>query len=235
MPTEPAKTFIVDCPWCKAKVAAIEHGRATKTYFNDEICEPSGITIAVGECPSCRSPLVGASHQLDFKGWDGEEEDRWSDMVRVYPKPPKAFLSNRIPKDALNSVTEADRSLQANANIAACVMLGRALEAVCRDLLEPTRSATSTAKASVQPKRPIMLGEGIRKLKEKNIIDERLFDWSQQLHAFRNIAAHSTSEAISRADAEDLQTFVYAIIDYIYDLTDRYNKFKERIARKAKK
>lgn len=33
-----------------------------------------------------------------------------------------------------------------------------------------------------------MLAEGIRKLKEGNHIDERLFDWSQQLHAFRNIA-----------------------------------------------
>jgi hypothetical protein len=233
--SEAVKTFIVDCSWCKAKVAAIEHGRATKTGFDDEAGEPYGITIAVGECPSCHSPLVGESHQVDFEGWAGDEEDRWSDTVRVYPKPPKTFLSYRIPPDVRNSITEADRSLQANANIAACVMLGRALEAVCRDLLEPALSTLSTTAASPPPMRPIMLGEGIRKLREKNIIDERLFDWSQQLHAFRNIAAHPTEESISRQDAEDLQTFVYAIIEYIYDLTDRYNEFKERIAKKAKK
>jgi len=229
-----AKTFIVDCPFCKAKVAAIEHGRATKTGRDYETNEPYGETIVVGECPSCQSLLAGEKHQVEFEGF-GAYEDIWSDIVRIYPMPLKTFLSDRIPRVVLDSIADADRSLQANANTAACVMFGRALEAVCRDLLKPASSTPSTAAASTPPIRPIMLGEGIRKLKEKNLIDERLFDWSQQLHAFRNIAAHPTEEAISRKDAEDLQTFVYAIIEYIYDLTDRYNEFKRRIARKAKK
>lgn len=234
MTTPTAKTFIIDCPWCKAKVAAIEHGRATNTGRDYETGEPYGETIVVGKCPSCQSLLAGEKHQVEFEGF-GADENIWSDIVRIYPKPPKTFLSYRIPIDVRNSIAEADRSLQANANIAACVMLGRALEAVCRDILEPASSIPSTTTANTPLRRPIMLGEGIRKLREKNIIDERLFDWSQQLHAFRNIAAHPTEESISRADAEDLQTFVYAIIEYIYDLTDRYNEFKERIARKAKK
>jgi transposase len=80
-----------------------------------------------------------------------------------------------------------------------------------------------------------MLGKGIAELKSKNIIDQRLFDWSEQLQAFRNIAAHPEGAPISRADAEDLQEFVYAIIEYIYVLTDRYEEFKERLARKARK
>ena len=80
-----------------------------------------------------------------------------------------------------------------------------------------------------------MLGEGIRQLKEKGLIDHRLYDWSQQLHAFRNLAAHASDEPISRDDAEDLQSFVYAIIEYIYDLTDRYTEFMERAKAKAKK
>jgi len=234
MTTPNVNTFIVDCPWCKAKVAAIEHGRAMKEGFDEDAGEPYAIAIAIGNCPSCHSVLVGEKHQVSFKAFDSDE-DYWSDTVRVYPKPPKTFLSNRIPTDVRNSIREADRSLQANANIAACAMLGRALEAVCRDILEPVSSIPSTTTANTLSRRPIMLGEGIRKLRETNIIDERLFDWSQQLHAFRNIAAHPTEESISRADAEDLQTFVYAIIEYIYDLTDRYNEFKERIARKAKK
>ena len=113
-------------------------------------------------------------------------------------------------------------------------MLGRAMEAVCQNLLQPP-SPTPAGGVKPTPKRPIMLGEGIRQLKDKGFIDERLFNWSQQLRAFRNVAAHPTDESISREDAEDLQSFVYAIIEYIYDLTDRYNEFKERIAKKAKK
>jgi hypothetical protein len=48
----------------------------------------------------------------------------------VYPKPMKTFSSYRIPKVALDSLGEADRALQASASVAACAMLGRALEAV---------------------------------------------------------------------------------------------------------
>ncbi|HUV63583.1 MAG TPA: DUF4145 domain-containing protein [Sedimentisphaerales bacterium] len=234
MTAQTVKTFIIDCPWCKAKVAAIEHGRARQAGRSYEDGEPYGNILAVGECPSCHSLLAGESHQVDFEGWDAAE-DRWSDIVRIYPKPPRTFLSYRIPNSVRDSIGEADKSLQANANIAACVMLGRALEAICRDLLEQPSSPSPAAGAKPRPKRPIMLGEGIRQLKDKGLIDDRLLDWSQQLHAFRNVAAHPTDEPISREDAEDLQSFVYAIIEYIYDLTDRYTEFKERIAKKAKK
>jgi hypothetical protein len=124
---------------------------------------------------------------------------------------------------------------QANANTAACVMLGWALEGLCRNLLEPTSPAPPAASATPAPKRPLMLGQGISELKKKGFIDERLYDWSQQLHAFRNVAAHPTDDVISREDAEDLQSFVYAIIEYVYDLTDRYNEFKERVDKRKKK
>ena len=80
----------------------------------------------------------------------------------------------------------------------------------------------------------IMLANGIKQLHDKNIIDARLFDWSQQLHAFRNDAAHPDTSSISREDTEDLQAFAYAIIEYIYDLTDRYEEFKERLKRRKK-
>jgi hypothetical protein len=232
MATPSANTFIVDCPRCKAKVAAIEQGRAERAYTDYETNEPYGERLHVGACPSCGSLLAGESMQVGFESIDSEF-DEWSDVVRIFPKPPKTFNSLRVPRIVKESLIEADRSLQANANIAACVMLGRALEAVCRDLLQPASSKRTTAAADTSPTRPIMLGAGIRKLKEKNFIDDRLFDWSQQLQAFRNIAAHPTEESISREDAEDLHTFVYAIIEYIYDLTDRYNEFKERIADRA--
>jgi uncharacterized protein YutE (UPF0331/DUF86 family) len=103
--------------------------------------------------------------------------------------------------------------------MAACVMFGRALEAVCKDALGTTK---------------ITLGKGVEMLKEKGIIDNRLYDWSQQLRVFRNLAAHADADmsSISRQDAEDLQSFVYAIIEYVYDLTDRYEEFKARIAKK---
>jgi hypothetical protein len=153
-------------------------------------------------------------------------------VVRVYPQPPKAFNSHRIPNVVKDSLLQADRSLQANANTAACVMLGRALEALCRDVLEPEGTG---GPISSPVKKKIMLGEGIKKLRETKIIDDRLYDWSQELQAFRNLAAHPEDIDISRNDAEDLQVFAYAIVEYVYDLTDRYNEFKQRINAREKR
>jgi hypothetical protein len=227
-------TFIVDCPNCKAKVAAQETGRAENTGFDEEASEPYGLRLIVGQCPRCGMLLAAKSHQRRFKGWEDEDEDVWADPVRVYPKPPKAFSSFRIPNGVTASLAEADIALQGNATLAACVMFGRALEALCRDVLYAPEE--KKAVISGTSKKKLMLANGIKQLRDKNLIDARLFDWSQHLHAFRNLAAHPDVEGVSitRQDAEDLQAFVYAITEYIYDLTDRYEEFKGRQARRSK-
>ena len=231
------KTFILDCPWCKAKVAASETGRAEQSGFDEEASSPYAYKVLVGICPSCRSILVGKTEQIAFEGVDNYE-DLWSDVVRIYPKPPKTFSSYRIPRVVIDSLKEADCSMQAGANIAACVMLGRALEALCRNILEPpskSHASDTIATPSIKPKKKIMLGEGIKKLRDMKIIDNRLYDWSQQLQAFLNLAAHPEDIKISREDTEDLQTFVHAIVEYIYDLTDRYEEFRARVEASAKR
>lgn len=225
-------TFIVDCPICKAKVGALEKGRAKRTGWIEEISEPWGQEIYLGECPKCKTLLVGESNQLGFEGFDSDE-DQWADVVRIYPQPAKAFASDRIPKILKDSLLEADRSMQAGANIAGCVMLGRALEALCRDTLE-NENIENEKSSEQKSKRKLMLGAGIRALKEKKIIDDRLYEWSQDLNAFRNLAAHPEDISISRQDVEDLQAFVYAITEYVYDLADRYEEFKARSVKRTK-
>jgi len=236
------KTFIIDCYYCKAKVAAEVSGIAEYQGNDYETNEPYAERLYVGKCPVCKTLLAGESHQTVFEE-AGAEFDKWSDVVRLYPTPIRIFSSHRIPIIVTNSLIEGDRSLQAGAHTAACVMFGRALEAVCRNLLQPPppskgvirrRHPAVDLKQSVPPKK-IMLAQGLRELKEKKLIDERLFDWSQQLKAFRDIAAHPDDASISSQDAEDLQSFVYAIVEYIYDLTDRYEDFKKRLERGKRK
>lgn len=228
------KTFIVDCPTCSAKVAAEESGRAEAKGFDHEVDEPYGWRLFVGKCPRCNNLLAAESRQFRFKGWEGDDEDVWADPVRVHPKPPKTFSSFRIPSVVKNSLAEADIALQGGANHAACVMFGRALEGLCRDILF-TREEKKAIRAGISNKR-LMLADGIKQLQQKNIIDNRLYDWSQHLHAFRNLAAHPDMQGvtITREDAEDLQVFVYAITEYVYDLAERYEEFKERQETRAK-
>lgn len=264
MATDVQKTFIIDCPSCKAKVAAIEFGCANQSYFDEEEHEPYGSKLMVGKCPRCKSLLAGFQVQTGFEDYDSDD-DTWSDVVRVFPNPSKSFSSGRIPRVVRDSLTEADRALQAGAHIAAAVMFGRTLEALCQHVLAPAPAATvvpsavatsprvppvvpgattavkgsailAPTSAPPKPKKRMMLGEGIRKLKDAGVIDTRLFQWSQQLQAFRNLAAHPEDITISRQDAEDLQTFTNAIVEYVYDLADRYDEFKSRVdAREARK
>jgi Domain of unknown function (DUF4145) len=218
--------FIIDCPRCKAKVGAEGGMSIDRSYFDDDAGEPYGERVMMGKCPTCTLILVGRAEQRTFANYQGDDQDTFGDVVRVYPEPPKVFTSYRIPRPLTQSLIEADRSLQAGANIAATVMLGRALEALCRDNLED-----KTAKVPDQPepkRKRVMLGSGIKELRERKVIDDRLYDWSQSLAAMRNLAAHPEDITVSRRDAEDLQAFVYAITEYVYDLTDRYNEFKER-------
>jgi hypothetical protein len=227
-------TFVVDCPHCEAKVPVEETGRAEDCGYDQEVGEPYGFRLLIGKCPRCKTALAAETRQLNFAGWEGDEKDIWTEPVRVHPKPPKTFSSFRIPNTVTKSLTEADIALQGNACLAACVMFGRALEALCRDVLFTT-DEKKAIRAGTSKKR-LMLADGIKLLREKNYIDDRLFDWSQHLHAFRNLAAHPDGDggSITRQDTEDLQAFVYAIIEYTYDLADRYEEFKERQEMRAK-
>jgi hypothetical protein len=112
------KTFIVECPYCKAKVGAIEEGRAIQKGIDDG-GSPYAESIIVGKCPGCI--VLSLVLQIEFEGIDADY-DRWSNAVRIYPKPAKSFPSTRMPNALRDSLIEADRAIQANANMAACVM-----------------------------------------------------------------------------------------------------------------
>ncbi len=114
---------------------------------------------------------------------------------------------------------EAERCIQAGAFFAATAMCGRALEAICRHF-----STKDT-----------YLGAGLKELRDKGIIDARLFEWGEELRDQRNYAAHATDEDISGQDASDVLTFTYAIIDYVFLLTLKFDQFQKRKVARAKK
>jgi len=224
-------TFLVDCDVCSAKVAAKQAGKAEAFTFDQDEQEATGNRLLVGHCPHCKSLVAAHQTQIDFEGLTAEYDD-WSDPIRVFPNPPKTF-SSHIPKVVRASITEAQKCIHAGANTAACVMLRRTMEAICIDILSPLREQeTSEAKARGEvPKksrRPLMLGEGLSELYERKIIDDRLFNWGRQIQVVGNKSAHAVDIDISRQDSTDLMSFVTALIEYIFDLTLRYNQFLER-------
>lgn len=227
------QTFLVDCFSCSAKVAATQDGQSERSYYDDESAEPFAERVLVGKCPHCGSLLAVHQIQIEFEGISADY-DLWSNPVRIHPNPPKTFGSD-IPKVVRSSISEAQKCIHAGAHTAACVMLRRTMEAICVDVLAPLRELEASEAKGQNPKkvRPLMLGEGLDKLHENKFIDERLFKWGKQIQFIGNKSAHAVDIDISRHDATDLMSFVVALIEYIYDLTLRYNKFLERHKDKA--
>lgn len=224
----PQSTFLIDCDICSAKVAAELEGKAQNSYFDNEEFEGHGTRLLIGRCLNCRSLIAAHQTQVDFEGYTNSH-DVWSDPIRIYPNPPKNF-SPDIPKVVRASIVEAQKCIHAGANTAACVMLRRTVEAICVEILKPIREAEHKAaidrgEKPKSQKKPLMLGEGLEGLHDHGIIDDRLYDWSKQIQAFGNKSAHAVDIDISRQDASDLMSFVTALIEYIFDLTLRYNQF----------
>ncbi|HCI14428.1 MAG: hypothetical protein A2063_07325 [Gallionellales bacterium GWA2_60_142] len=200
--------MITECPYCQANVdAKVIAFHESYDHEND----PGPFRANLLECPACKNTLLAGQYQY----YDGER-DFWEDPTRVWPQP-KRFLSWHVPELVRTSIAEADRCIKAGAYIACAAMCGRALEGVCRHF--KTKSQ--------------YLGGGLKELLEGEVIDKRLFQWSQELQKHRNLAAHATDGKFSRQDAEDLLEFVVAICDYVFVLNEKFNDFMQRKAREA--
>jgi hypothetical protein len=193
--------MLIECCECKARVDG-----EIVAYHEHEYAGIFSIRTYLLKCPSCNSALVGESEQ-DVR--DGKLF--WPDLTRVFPKP-RRLLGSGIPDMVKKSIDEAERCVQAGAFLAATAMCGRALEAICRHY----------------GTKDTYLGAGLKELRDKGIIDARLFQWSEELRDQRNMAAHATDQVISAQDARDVLSFTYAIIDYVFLLAMKFEQFQKR-------
>lgn len=203
--------MIIECPYCQANV----DGKVLTSHESfDPEADPFAFRASLLECPVCKSTLLAGQSLVDV---DFNKQE-WDSPSRIWPSP-KRYYSWSIPNLVRVSLEEAERCLRAGAYIGCAAMCGRALEAICRH--HETKSP--------------YLGDGLKELLDREVIDKRLYQWSQELQRQRNIAAHATEDKISKADAENLLDFVNAISEYIFVLTDKFAQFMERKKKKESK
>lgn len=198
--------MLIDCHICNAKVDAETLGEHNDLEFM------ATITFLL-KCPSCNSAIVAQSSE-DFL----DSKSIWTKPARVFPRP-KRELGPDVPPIVRKSLEEAERCMQSGAYLAATAMCGRSLEAICRH--HKTKDG--------------YLAGGLKELRDTEIIDARLYTWSEELRDQRNNAAHATEVEIGAQDANDVMTFTYAIVDYVFLLTQKFEQFQQRkIKRTAK-
>lgn len=194
-----AQTIVIDCPKCEVRVKA----ESTNWIGNGE-----DQALFLVECPSCHSPLFGSaiSVQDDFNNWG------WDTAERLWPTPSIAEVSPSIPDAARRDIKDAQKCISHGIYSAAAVLCGRALERLIQE------------KIGLK-----MIAKGLAELKEKGIIDQRLSNWAEALRKERNIGAHASDVDTTKENAQDIIDFTIAIFDYVYTLSEKYEKY---IARK---
>ena len=194
--------MVLDCKHCSALVNAVEIA-VYEEPGNNEIFDPPGRWTFV-HCPACKLPMLTV--QVD----DGEgfEEDAPS---RVYP-PRDRQLSYKTPKTIKEAFDEAVICFRAKAFTASSIMCRKSLEGLC---------AEHGARAS-------NLSKSLKILKDKGVIENRLFEWAEALRALGNEAAHGVGVLISREDANDTLDFTEALIQYVFTYQDQFQKFLKR-------
>jgi len=203
---------VLECKNCEAIVDAKEIAQHTYDdplrWTEDDGTEaeyPFDARVVLASCPKCNHPMLA----YDNEGTTGE-------FVRVYP-PMNRNLHPSVPKHIREAFTEARICFRAKAFIAAAIMCRKTLEGIC--------SAHGTKSKN-------LAGE-LKELKEKGVIENRLFEWADQLRTMGNDAAHGVEFTVLREDAEDTLQFTEALIEYVFTYRDRFDEFKKRRAKRT--
>jgi hypothetical protein len=203
---------------------AYDHGMSAQMPVSCPHCEEAVLATVVGEIeyydpeegPPARYSLVQCSRkghailvqQEDYGPGAGFDEDR---PYRLYP-PQHRIIDPAVPNPLREEHDQALRCFEAKIYTAAVVMVGRTLEGVCAEHGVNERN----------------LQRSLEVMHQRGLIDARLLEWAQALRVLRNEGAHYTGTQVNRADAEDALAFAQAVLDYVYVLTARFEKFKAR-------
>ncbi|MBL7185494.1 MAG: DUF4145 domain-containing protein [Phycisphaerae bacterium] len=195
--------MIIECPYCEAKVDGEVKGE--HEYCHPEEGPPFKAVLL--KCPVCSNALLGGSD------WEqtGPDIAEWSELTRLWPQQ-ESHIAWEIPAIARNSLIEARMCYKAKVYNSCVVMAGRTLEGVCQH----------------HSTKDWRLAGGLKELKEGGIIDDRLYEWGEELRKHRNIGAHASEDVITKEDAKDLLDFAQAICDYVFVLNAKFNRFMER-------
>jgi len=195
--------MIIECHYCESKV----DGKILGENKSCETDDSPSFKVSLLECPVCKNVILAGQELYQT----GPNEYEWSDATRLWPEPER-HLNWILPDLVRSSLEEAEKCYKTKAYNACAVMCGKALESICSEY---------------KTKNKVLVG-GLRELLDKQIIDKKIYEWGEALRKHRNIGAHVTVEKISKEDAKDLLDFANAICNYVFILTDKFEKFMKR-------
>jgi len=195
--------MIVECDNCEAFVDAEEIESYKYTRIDDK---PSGRYLLL-KCPICEKPILIAQDNIG----NMVQGDIWDTPYVLYPRK-LGHINPDIPSQIRSMHEEAIGCFKARSYTACSIMCRKSLEGMCVHQGVTKRN----------------LAESLEALKEQNLIDNRLYEWADQLRLAGNQAAHDVDTSVSREDASDILELTTALLDYVFSFREKFERFKER-------
>jgi hypothetical protein len=179
----------------------------TEVDWGEEIHEH--VTYLTAVCGTCNSILVYCSG-IEYLG-DTELIDL-EEAIRVYPTVRR--LHRSVPEEISRLYWNAFR-IKKTAPDAFVMQIRRALEAVCND-----RGAQGKS-----------LHNKLADLFSKGELPQIMFEVANETKDFGNIAVHEADEKIRMWQANTIDDYFRAIIEYIYVLPNKLGQFRDSLDR----
>ena len=130
---------------------------------------------------------------------------------RLYPAQ-DTRVNPTLPTPIKNAYAEALACLKAKAFTASAIMCRKTLEGVCAEHGVVDRSLVAA----------------LEEMKNRGIIESRLFEWADALRIAGNEAAHDVGITFAKEDARDMVEFKNALLEYVFTFRDRFEEFQKR-------
>jgi len=213
---EPKENSIdIFCPSCNVIVETkIEGSYVIEVGLNRSVDIMEAADLAYNEyvyhlskCPRCEKPFLTESEYYVIPA----EVNDFQGSKLLYPSDNK-FISDKLPLSIQKSYQNAKQSYKVGLYEPAAIMCRKCLEAICIE--------KGVEKGPLKTK--------IDKLQENRIIDDKLYQWADNLRIIGNDAAHDINIDISQQDASDAIEFIEALLSYVFVLNQKFDEFQKR-------
>lgn len=157
----------------------------------------------LAKCPRCHSPLLLSQRQIS--------PNTWSDPSRIYPQY-EYQPSWDVPEPIRETFEEGLTSYRAGAHTPTVIMCRKTLEGVAEDHGIEERTLVNS----------------LKKMRDDGVIENRLYEWADELRLAGNEAAHDVEVRFSQKDATNVVEFTHAILEYVYTFRKKFEEFRAR-------
>lgn len=192
------------CLYCGAtRVFQVD---GTYTYEDEYGIQRTKYELA--HCLKCNNPLL-VTYNSHVGSWDIEFDD--SIYKIVYPISERE-LNFSLPKLVEESYKEAVNCERNQTWLASAVMIGRTLEAVCREFDERSKNIKGS----------------LNKMYTEGILSQEFHNWANELRILRNIGAHPSKEQVAQQDVKETLDFLKSLLEIYYVIRPRMSAMSTR-------